>query len=110
MNCKLEYHCGRCIGNHGGDECKIPKNCTDKRRLYCVNCEETDHAAPYLNFVSDAKQLLNGMKRAERGVRFKKTRSQISQGPVPNTRPAGGFSRPAAVTTAQATRWQEPLR
>lgn len=56
---------------------------------------------PYLNFVSNAKQLLNGVKHAEKERQsLKKIHSQFNLDPVTNTRPAGGFLRPAAATTA----------
>ncbi|KAL7294234.1 hypothetical protein TKK_0012250 [Trichogramma kaykai] len=66
-NCQLGYRCVKCGKSHNPGECTIPKDCTDRSKLYCINCEQHGHPASYrgcpfykfaLNQVTESKSTI----------------------------------------------------
>lgn len=47
-NCNLPYRCVKCNNNHIPGECSYPPDTQmDKKKLFCVNCNEFGHPASY---------------------------------------------------------------
>lgn len=84
-NCALAHRCCRCKETHAKGECKVPAGTTDRKSLYCVNCEEFGHAASYrgcplLKLAGYCKVFNNTQHRSARQARLGQITDQFQPG------------------------------
>lgn len=73
-NCFLNYRCVKCADQHGPGKCKLES--TDRKDLFCVNCNERVHPASYrgcpkfkeLSMIIKEKSSKASQKRIDKSV------------------------------------------
>lgn len=104
-NCQLASRCGRCKEAHSKDACTFPKDCADRKKMYCINCEETGHSSsyrgcPFLKYAQGVRYKCADARRAEKEEKYARASAQVAQGSAPGPRPASSSARPAATAAA----------
>ena len=69
-NCSMGYKCVKCKIKHQPGACSIDKN-TERKDLYCVNCDQMGHPASYRGcpevkkFLEKQKEILKFRKKSK---------------------------------------------
>lgn len=97
-NCQLEYRCVKCKGPHKPGECQLPKESTDRKNLYCVNCDRYGHPAsyqgcPFLKLYSSIQSNVKRQNTQRRDTKISTIDNRTGKGPSPLRDPARLYSQ-----------------
>lgn len=89
-NCGRTFQCSRCKETHAKGKCSIPAGNTDRKILYCVNCDEMGHAAsfkgcPLLKCAVRNKNLGKEQTRQTRATKIDNIQARVNRAPPGKT-------------------------